>query len=68
MTPYMEDWNDDDYDLPRYGGEDDYEEDEEEDWSCAFPDECLMSYTDHLRDECYTVEMYEEYMKEEILG
>ena len=65
MMPYVEDWNDDNYDLPRYGGEDDYcEERDDEDWSCAFPGRCLMAYTDHMRDECHTVEMYEQYMSE----
>jgi hypothetical protein len=65
MIPYLEDWNDDNYDLPRYGGEDGYYDSErdDEDWSCAFPDECLMAYTDHMRDECHTAEMYEEYAR-----
>jgi hypothetical protein len=42
----------------------DVDDEEGEDWSCAFPGRCLMAHTDHMRDECYTAEMYEEFVKE----
>lgn len=29
-------------------------------WECAYPSECLMRYTDHMRLECYTGEDAEE--------
>jgi len=35
------------------------DDDEEDDFDCAYPDECLM-VGDHLRCECYTVEDAEE--------
>jgi len=35
-------------------------EDDDDSWDCAYPDECLMRYTDHMRHECYTVEDAEE--------
>lgn len=44
----------------------DDEQDGGDEWECAFPERCLMAYADHMRDECYTAEMYEDYMKEEI--
>jgi len=36
------------------------EEDDDDSWDCAYPGECLMGYTDHLRCECYTIEDAEE--------
>lgn len=35
-------------------------EDEDDSWDCAYPGECLMGYTDHMRHECYTTEDAEE--------
>jgi hypothetical protein len=37
-----------------------YDEDDDDSWDCAYPGECLMGYTDHMRHECYTVEDAEE--------
>jgi len=37
-----------------------FEDEDNEDWECAYPGECLMGYADHLRCECYTVEDAEE--------
>ena len=34
----------------------DYEEDDEEQWECAYPGECLMPGMGHHVSECYTVE------------
>lgn len=39
-------------------------EDDQEDWECAFPDECLMPSPLHHRSECYTVEDAEAYYAE----
>lgn len=39
--------------------------DEEDEWGCVFPGECCMAYTDHMKGECYTPEMYEDYVREE---
>lgn len=37
------------------------EQDDDDDyWDCAYPGECLMGYTNHMRHECYTVEDMEE--------
>lgn len=39
-------------------------EDEEEDWECAYPNECLMPSPGHHRSECHTVEDAEAYYAE----
>lgn len=36
------------------------EDEDDEDWSCAYPGECLMRHADHMRCECHTVEDMEE--------
>ena len=36
----------------------------EDDWTCAYPDTCLM-LGDHTRDECHTVEMLEAFLDEQ---
>jgi hypothetical protein len=38
-------------------------EDEIDKWTCAFPDRCLMP-GEHLRWECYTREMAEEWERD----
>lgn len=38
--------------------------DDEEDWECAYPDQCLMPSPTHHRSECYTVEDAESYYPE----
>lgn len=38
---------------------------DENEWGCCFPDRCLMPSYDHLRSECYDVEMYEAWYKEQ---
>lgn len=54
--------------LSDAAGLDDYEEeedrtDDEDAWECEFPDRCLMP-GDHMRSECYTREMAEEWADE----
>jgi hypothetical protein len=44
--------------------EDDWlDEDEEDEWGCEFPGKCCMP-GDHMRSECYTAEMAEEWYRE----
>ena len=57
---YCEDYidpfdRDPDYDE----GDEDFEDDDDS-WDCAYPGECLMRYTDHMRCECYTIEDAQE--------
>lgn len=49
-----EDYRPADYDIGEYRGDDDG-------WGCEFGDRCLMPSYNHRRDECYTVEMAEEW-------
>jgi len=58
---YVEEWDDEEGDA--FSELEELDEDDE--WVCAFPNECLMAYTEHMRSECYTVEMAEEYMSGE---
>jgi hypothetical protein len=34
----------------------------DDDWGCAFPDNCCMAFAPHMRDECHTPEMAEEWL------
>lgn len=45
--------------------DDEDREDAGDDWECAFPGECLMSYQAHQRWECCTVEMMEAMEQEQ---
>lgn len=42
----------------------DDEEEDEEQWECAYPGECLMPSMGHHRSECYTVTDMEAYYAE----
>lgn len=53
---------DDEYDEYYDGPDQDW--DDEDEWGCHYPDRCLMSYTNHMRSECHTVEMLEAYERE----
>lgn len=39
-------------------------EDDDEQWECAYPGECLMPGISHHRSECFTVEDAEAYYAE----
>lgn len=43
----------------------DDDEDDEEEWECAYPGECLMPGLGHHRSECYTAEDMEAYYAEQ---
>ena len=46
---------------------DDWDLDDPEDEyapGCLFPETCCMGYADHFKFECYTPEMYEQYIAE----
>lgn len=51
---------------PHFTDETGYEDDEDdqEDWECAFPGQCLMPDPLHHRSECHTVEDAEAYYTE----
>lgn len=42
---------------------DDPDEDDEDEWECQFPASCVMP-GDHMRSECYTAQMAEEWYRE----
>lgn len=50
--------DDDEYDEPY--------EDDPDPWICLFPGKCCMPSPLHHQSECYTAEMAEEMMKEEM--
>lgn len=52
---------DDDLDDEVSGGD----EDDDRDFGCCFPDRCLMP-GEHLRSECYDVEMAEAWREEQV--
>lgn len=40
------------------------DDDDEDEWECAYPDKCLMPSPFHQRSECHTVEDMEAYYRE----
>ena len=57
-----DDWDGEEYDYTDLA--DDDNEDEMDSWECAYPEQCLMAFADHLRSECHTVEDMEAYYRE----
>ena len=51
------------YDDNEEDGIEPWDEEGHDDWTCAFPDKCLMP-GEHTRSECHTAEMYEEYVRD----
>lgn len=59
---YCEDYIDP-FDRELDGGEGDIRDEDEDHWTCLYPDKCLMPAM-HCRDECHTVEDAEAYYAE----
>jgi hypothetical protein len=65
MGMYNDWYDNEEYEYDDYEDDAWYEDADEFEWGCLYPDRCCMP-SDHTTDECYTAEDYERRMREEL--